>query len=380
MHDLYDTYLAWFTLREIPALGNASIKKLINQYITPGHIFSASARQLTKTVNISSKAVANIGQYKRYQTAARKELDIVLSKGFKIVVLSDDEYPPLLRRISDPPPILTYMGSLDNSCPCVSVVGSRNATSYGLSTARYLSARLAQKGFQIVSGLARGIDSMAHLGALDKQGRTIAVLGSGLSRIYPKENVGLAEAIKESGTVFSEFKAFDAPVKERFPIRNRIIAGLSCGTVVVEAAKKSGSLITARLSGEYNREVFAVPGSIKSKKSAGTHALLKSGACLVESEMDIVDELYQFVHQTDTPGSDGFENETESCIPLERCSENDYSLLRLIEPYPIHIDVLVEKSKLNCSSVAAQLLNLELKGIVRRHPGNFYSTVEETID
>ncbi len=376
MHDLFKTYLPWFTLREIPGLGNAMIKKLINEFLSPEHIFAASSSHLQTIDKIKFKTIEQIRQYKKYQGSAKKELDLVLKNDFKIVTLTESLYPALLKQIPDPPPVLTYLGTLNNTSPCISMIGSRNATSYGLSTAKNLSFRLANKGFQVVSGLARGIDTMAHHGALQaREGRTIAILGSGLNKIYPRENTSLFHTIAARGIVFSEFKINAAPLPANFPIRNRIIAGISGGSVVIEAAKRSGSLITARLANEYNREVFAVPGSIKSKKSEGTHALLKQGAKLVETEMDIIDELYQFVHEQKPHREPTLLNEI--CVEsLERTKKNDYSLLKLLDPYPVHIDVLVEKSNMDCAKVTAQLIDLELNGTITRHPGNLYSLSE----
>ena len=375
MNERYHTYLPWFLLKEIPLLGNTTIKKLIQRFHSPENIFTASDDDLLTIGDITPKTVANIKNHHRYRRSAKEELEKILQNGFRIIAFTEAAYPALLKKIPDPPPVLTYLGSLDNIQPCISVVGSRNATTYGLSTARHLSARLASKGFQIVSGLARGIDTAAHQGALDQNGKTIAVLGAGLNRIYPKENRRLFDTIAASGAVLSEFKTDAQPLREHFPVRNRIIAGLSCGTVVVEAAKRSGSLITARLATEYNREVFAVPGSIKSKKSEGTHALLKNGACLVESEMDIVDELYQFIHSSHGTGNHEM-SEKDNPLTLEKSVENDYPLLKLMDAYPVHIDLLIEKSNLNSASVTAQLLDLELMQKVVRHPGNYYSISE----
>ncbi|WP_291463907.1 DNA-processing protein DprA [Desulfobacula sp.] len=355
-------------------------KKLIDQFQSPDNILKASETQLGRVDKISAKIIKGITNHKAFQDIAKKELDLIFKKNIKIITLTDSSYPVLLKQIIDPPPFLTYLGKLDNTSPCISVIGSRTATSYGLSTSENLSYKLAKKGFQIVSGLARGIDAMAHKGALKAQGKTIAVMGSGLNKIYPRENTGLFKAIAQKGTIFSEFKINTDPFPSNFPIRNRIIAGLSCGSIVVEAAKRSGSLITARLATEYNREVFAVPGSIKSKKSEGTHSLLKQGAMLVENEMDIVDELHHFIHE-----------KKENCQPVPSQSlqkqksthynsskVNKYKIKYFLEPYPVHIDVLIEKAGMECSQVTSQLLDLELEGIVTRHQGNYYSISEET--
>lgn len=375
MDDPFKIYLPWYTLKEIPFLGNTTIKKLIKRFGSPENIFNAAEDQLFSIHRIHKKTIAHIRNHQKYRLKAEKELEKVLDHHYNIVALSEESYPALLKRIPDPPPVLTYIGSLENTAPCISMVGSRNATSYGLSTARHLSGKLAVKGFQIVSGLARGIDTMAHKGAIDKNGRTIAVLGSGLNHIYPRENRYLSESITRAGAVVSEFKTNAKPLREHFPVRNRTIAGISCGTVVVEAAKRSGSLITARLAGEYNREVFAVPGSIKSKKSEGAHSLLKKGARLVESELDIIDELYQFIHPA-VPVSKSCSHKKKRPDRLEKPDKNDDPLLKLIDVYPVHIDVLIEKCNLDCAGVTARLLDLELNRKVIRHPGNFYSISE----
>lgn len=351
-------------------------KRLIDQFGSPEIVLKASEHQLGKVNRLSAKVRNNIINHKALVCKAKKELELILNKNINIVAFTDSGYPALLKQIPDPPPFLTYMGSLDNRAPCISVIGSRTATAYGLSTSENFAYNLARKGFQIVSGLARGIDSMAHRGALKANGKTIAVLGSGLNKIYPRENQNLFQAIAENGTVFSEFKLNTDPYPSNFPIRNRIIAGLSCGSIVVEAAKRSGSLITARLATEYNREVFAVPGSIKSKKSEGTHSLLKQGARLVENETDIMDELHHFIHE---------KKEKNQAAPLQKqkptdyqsCKQNKSLIMNFLDPYPVHIDVLIEKSGMTSSQVTSQLIDLELQGTVMRHQGNYYSISEE---
>ncbi|WP_299981182.1 DNA-processing protein DprA [Desulfobacula sp.] len=351
-------------------------KKLIDQFQSPENILKAPESQLRMVDKMSPKIINGITNHKVFQDRAKKELELILNKNIQIVTLIDSSYPVLLKQIPDPPPFLTYLGKLDNSAPCISIIGSRKATSYGLSTSENLSYNLAQRGFQIVSGLARGIDAMAHKGALKANKKTIAVLGSGLNKIYPRENESLFQAIAKKGIIFSEFKVNTDPFPSNFPIRNRIIAGLSCGSIVVEAAQRSGSLITARLAAEYNREVFAVPGNIRSKKSAGTHSLLKQGAKLVENEMDIIDELHQFVH-TKKKACRPEPLQKEKSTHYTNDKLNRHKLIDLIEPYPVHIDVLIEKSKMNSSQITSQLLDLELEGIVTRHQGNYYSISEE---
>lgn len=380
MHDSFEKYLPWFVLREVPFLGNTMYKKLIDQFQSPENILKASETRLGMVDKISKKIINGIINHKVFLDKAKKELDLIFKNNIKIITMTDSSYPVLLKQIIDPPPFLTYLGKLDNSSPCISVIGSRTATSYGLSTSENLSYSLAKKGFQIVSGLARGIDAMAHKGALKAKGKTIAVMGSGLNKIYPRENMRLFKTIAQKGTIFSEFKVNTDPLPSNFPIRNRIIAGLSCGSIIVEAAKRSGSLITARLATEYNREVFAVPGSIKSKKSEGTHSLLKQGAKLVENEMDIIDELHHFIHVKNENGPhESLQSEQKHSSNHYKSSNlTHYKIKAFLEPYPVHIDVLIEKSKMACSQVTSQLLDLELEGIVTRHQGNYYSISEET--
>jgi len=357
-------------------------KKLINEFQTPENILNTPWNRLKLIDKISTKTITGIIKHKNFQDGAKKELDLVLKNNIRIITITDPLYPALLKEISDPPPFLTYLGQLDNTSPCISVVGSRNATSYGLTASENFSYKLSSKGFQIVSGLARGIDTMAHKGALRADKKTIAVMGSGLNKIYPKENRHLFKEIAAKGTIFSEFKINTEPFPQNFPIRNRIIAGLSCGSIVVEAAQRSGSLITARLANEYNREVFAVPGSIKSKKSQGTHALLKQGAKLVENEMDIIDELHHFIHKKDNFQTSSSQKKTTKYAPddTDNISSNKsdkYKIINFLDVYPIHIDVLIEKSKIDSSKVTSQLLNLELEGRVIRQQGNYYSIPEE---
>ena len=398
-------YLPWLVLREIPFLGNIRYKSLIKHFGSPEAVLKASEAELKSCEKLSERVVKNILKHKTFLDKAKKELDYILKYNIRLLTLTDSNYPSLLKEIPDPPPVLSYYGTLnpetesvpdfesasesgseqetqsDIESPCLAIVGSRKATTYGLNAAESLACKLASQGFQIVSGLARGIDSMAHKGALRAKGRTIAVLGSGLKQIYPRENQSLFRAIAETGCVFSEFKTFAAPAPQNFPIRNRIIAGLSCGTIVVEAAKKSGSLITARLTGEYNREVFAVPGSIKSRTSEGTHSLLKQGAKLVGSEKDILDELQQFVHisnkiskNNSAESADGSLGESlKNKRQVYAHSEDQHVILSFLEPYPIHIDTLIEKSGMESSKVSSALFDLELEGRIIRHPGNFYS-------
>ena len=363
-----DNIRPWFFLKSVPGVGNLLGKRLIDLFKTPQNIFQASAEKLLQVDGVTKRHVAAIKNHK-IPWKVKAELDLLARKEYRIITLADPDYPRLLREIPDPPPFLYVSGRLDSSALKIAVVGSRNATGYGLTTTKNLCAGLASLGITIVSGMARGIDTAAHEGAMAGGGKTIAVLGSGLERIYPAENAKLFHRISKNGAVVSEFALLTEPEGHNFPLRNRIISGMSLGTVVVEATKKSGSLITARLAAEQNREVFAVPGSIQSFKSTGTHTLIKQGAKLVEHVQDIVEELAPLLETDERPGN----------IPPDEADENPASLsvdesqvYKALEPYPIHIDKLVRKISMEPGKLSGILLQLELNGMIQQLPGKFF--------
>jgi DNA processing protein len=268
----------------------------------------------------------------------------------------------LLRQIPDPPPFLYVYGTLPATALNLAVVGSRNATEYGLSTTRRLCTDLVKHDATIVSGMARGVDTAAHAGAIAAGGRTVSVLGSGLDRIYPRENERLFHQIAENGAVVSEFSLGTGPDAHHFPARNRIISGMCHGTVVVEATGRSGSLITARLAADQGRDVFAVPGNIHSFKSVGTHTLIKEGAKLVAHAWDVLDE-FPFVeagHRTEPPPA------ASTHPPL---TDTEAMIMDSLDAEPIHIDDLARKSGLPTGRLSGFLLQLELKGLVTQSPG-----------
>ncbi len=374
MTGLIDKYRSWFALKNVPGVGSVLFKRLITAFESPQGVFNASNHELKGIKGMGPRILQGI--HKNRTHCPGNEIRAIERCGFKIAVLTDPHYPELLLHIPDPPPILTYLGTLDNIPPCIAIVGSRQATAYGIDTAFKLGCKLASRGFQIVSGMAMGIDTSAHKGALQARGRTIAVLGCGLKTIYPRENRRLYHDIADKGAVISEFPIHSSPDARHFPMRNRIIAGMSTGTIVVEAAAKSGSLITARLTAEYNREVFAVPGSIQSFKSTGTHALIKQGAKLVENELDVIEELGHMVHQEAPSHPNGSPGGTESHF-LEPDTPQE-EILNCLGPYPVHIDTIIETSGLDAGIVNASLLCLELKGVIKQTSGKFFFTVEET--
>jgi DNA processing protein len=362
--------LPWFELKSVPGVGNHLFKRLIERFGSPEAALRAPAAELAHVEGISRRT-ADAMRSHRATDAGKAEIEAAGRDGIRIVTLSDPAYPGLLREIPDPPPVLYVRGELGGLDRANAVVGSRNATPYGLDTTHALCAELAAHRFTVVSGMAVGIDAAAHQGALAGGGRTVAVLGSGLAKIYPPQHRRLSERIAARGAVVSEFPIDADPEAHHFPVRNRVISGMSLGTVVVEATRNSGSLITARLAAEQNREVFAVPGSVQSFKSTGTHTLIKEGAKLVENVRDILDEL-GFAGTPNEPPGRG-----KARPPL---SEEEARVLDAIGPYPLHIDELVRKISRDAGTLSGILLQLELKGLVTQQPGKFFSAADGKAD
>jgi DNA processing protein len=356
----------WLALKTVPGVGNYLFLQLLKHFGGPENVFKASREALLKVEGVNIQVASMIADY-HIPKAVHEDLTFVRKNHFTITTFSDPDYPALLRQIHDPPPVLYVYGRLRRDSLNMAIVGSRNATPYGRTVTQRLSGDLAQRGFTVVSGMARGIDSAAHRGALAAQGETIAVLGCGLGTVYPAENKGLFHRIAESGAVISEFPCLTAPEAYNFPVRNRIISGLALGTIIVEATHKSGSLITARLAAEQGREVFAVPGSVTSFKSMGTHRLIKEGAKLVEHVNDVIEEL--------NIGRERATMETKKppAIPL---THGEKIILSELSPYPIHIDKLARQVSLSAGEVSSLLLQLELKGLVTQSPGKLFSRSE----
>lgn len=367
-----ENLLPWLCLKNVPGIGNHLFKRLIERFESPQRVFQMTPRELLKVEGISKHLAEAILTYKAPQ-AIPAELDQVHQKGYTVITLTDSSYPPLLKEVPDPPPLLYVSGNLAGSQKNIAIVGSRNATAYGISATQNLSADLTVFDIAIVSGMALGIDTAAHQGALASKGKTIAVLGSGFNHIYPAENRGLFERISEEGAVISEFALDTKPEAHNFPIRNRIISGMSMGTIVVEASRKSGSLITARLAAEQNREVFAVPGSIHSFKSTGTHTLIKQGAKLVENAQDVLEELTAFLEPAAVPAEPTKNHAAERMASL---TPEEMDLYNILSPYPEHIDAIVRKTKHEPGQLLSLLLQLELKGMVQQLPGKLFAVVE----
>jgi len=324
-------------------------------------IFRASSKKLT-ALGLEKEKAETLTSPRLIERALRT-VAWLAKKGYFILTVDDPDYPSYLREIFDPPFVLYGAGRPEVlKEPAVAVVGARRPTPYGKAVAEKLTRDLAASGLVVVSGLARGIDSIAHWGALDS-GRTMAVLGSGLDDVYPPENKGLFRKIAEEGAVVTEFPPDMPPLSFHFPLRNRIISGLSLATVVVEATRQSGSLITARLSLEQNREVMAVPGSLTSDLSRGTNWLIKSGAKLVETWEDVVEEL-------PSPVRERFLSLRPEEKRMPAMSPEEKRLFdRLSVDTPVHIDELVEAADASVSEMLGLLLHLELKGLIRQMPG-----------
>jgi len=362
--------LPWLLLKNTTGIGNLLFKRLFDKLGSPEKILKTSLDELCLINGITQKNSLAIKQQRSFDFC-KKEIKLAQQNGFNIITMADDDYPALLLQLHDPPPYLYVYGKIDVNMPCISIVGSRNATSYGISTTHKLSAGLSKTGLQVVSGMARGIDTAAHKAAIDAKGKTIAVLGSGLNVIYPYENKKLFHEISKNGAVISEFNLNTKPEPHNFPFRNRIVSGLSLGTVVVEAASKSGSLITARLAAEQGREVFAVPGSIQSHKSFGTHALLKQGAKLVENVTDITEEIKHFFTPL-TP----FDNKNKKTSVVKELNDEELQVFQALNSYPVHIDNLSRKLSLESGKLSSILLQLEIMGIIKQSPGKLFSTHE----
>lgn len=369
----YNKLKYWLALKSIAGIGNVSFPALIDQFGSLEAIFSASVDELQTVPTVTKKAALGIAAFKNWDFI-KKNLELTVNAGINIVTCQDELYPAKLLEVYDRPPFLFVKGSLRNDDINISIVGSRLASTYGKYTTEKISRELALRGVTIVSGLARGIDSAAHRGTLTAQGRTIAVLGSGLDIIYPPENKNLFAAICETGAVVSEFPPGTPPRACNFPARNRIISGMSYGVVVIEAGEKSGSLITARLALEQGREVFAVPGSIDSAGSRGTNKLIKQGAKLIENTDDILEEILPQLERIKTPeilsipGKDaGTKKESDNLSSIDR------EIMALLSNNRIHIDELINITGFTPGDILSSLMKLELNGIVQQHPGKFFS-------
>ncbi len=360
---------AFVALNLIEGVGPVRARSLLEHFGTAPAILSASKSQLLQVRNLGNETAEAIGNWEK-QVDLAGELKRLDDFGCRVVIQSDEEYPAALREIYDPPLVLYVKGALvPQDKNCVALVGSRQTTHYGIETARKLAYQLAYVGVTVVSGGARGIDTAAHQGALAAKGRTVCVLGTGLNIVFPPENKDLFERIAENGAVVSQFPFNRKGDKQSFAIRNRIVAGMSLGTMVVEADLHSGALITANFATEYGRQVFAVPGRIDSPRSKGCHDLIKKGAKLCESAEDVLSEFeYLFPASNRPPGA----SET-GVLPTLELSANEQAVLdTLSSAQETSIDEVIRQSGLPSSAASVALLSLEMKRIVRQLPGKLF--------
>ena len=358
--------LAWLALSRFSHLNTRQCLQLAAHFGSARAALEAPASAWEEVVGEKTARAART-EPPAWDWAARQWKNLQ-QRGGRLLTLGASDYPVLLREIALPPPVLFVLGEGLPDAPGLAIVGSRSATDYGCEVARRLGRDLAVRGFCIVSGMARGVDTAAHQGALEAGGRTVAVLGCGADVVYPADNVRLHKQIQGQGAVVSEFPMGSRPGPGSFPRRNRIISGLSSGVVIVEAPARSGALITASCALEQNREVFAVPGDIRHGQSAGCHRLIREGARLVEGVEDVVEELAHLF-----PRNELVEAALEAAKP--ELSADEHALLAQFPAGPCHIDQLTEGVALSPAEVLDVLLKLELAGLVEQRPGKHFARV-----
>jgi DNA processing protein len=369
----------WIALNMTPGVGPRAATRLLERFGSAAGVFNARRPEL-ESMRLKPETIESIVK-NEFREKAVTELERVKELGGDVLILDDGSYPALLREIDDPPPVLYVKGDWQ-ACfeqPSVGVIGSRTCSTYGENSSEMLARDLASRGLTVTSGLARGIDSAAHRGAMKGQGRTVAVMGTGLDNVYPRENNGLVRDILASGgCLVTQFPLGTPPIKENFPYRNRIISGLSYGVLIVEASERSGSLITARLAMEQNREVMAVPGNITSGNSFGTNYLIKSGAKLVQQWQDVVAELPSEIAASILPpaienGRAEMPTRNKPMAPKD-LSEHEHKIWSILAPDDsTHIDILLETTGLSFGDLNNALVGLDIRDLIRVLPGKHYA-------
>jgi len=363
-----DSREAHVALNLIEGVGPVRVRQLLEHFGDAAAILKASKSQLTQVRGIGDDTASAIANWEKDVDLAG-ELKRIADSGCRIVIQSDDEYPAMLKEIYDPPVVLYVKGALTaKDKNSVAMVGSRQTTHYGIEVARKLAYQLAYVGVTVVSGGARGIDTAAHQGAMSAKGRTICVLGTGINIVFPPENNDLFDCIAENGAVITQFPFNRNGDRQSFAIRNRIVAGMTLGAVVVEANMTSGALITANFATEYGRQVFAVPGRIDSPRSKGCHDLIKKGAKLCEGAEDILSEFEYLFPASNRPPSPG---ET-GVLPALELGENEQKVYDALDGEERSIDEVIRKSGLPASAVSVALLSLEMKRVIRQLPGKLF--------
>lgn len=365
---------ALIVLSAIPGLGSVRIRKLYSHFGSAAGVLRLSPGELLHARVVPPNIVQRIFEFDR-DSFLQNEYNLIRQNKVGIISIFDEQYPAILKTIYDPPIVLYVKGRLpDDSGMAVGVVGSRDASVYGTGIAEKFSARLAELGITVVSGLAKGVDAAAHRGCLRTGGKTVAVVGCGLCHVYPEQNRALQKQIEKSGAVISEFSMATPPVFSNFPSRNRIISGLSMAVLVVEASLKSGALITSRFAMEQGRDVFAVPGKIDHPNSQGVNQLIKEGARLVSGFEDILQELEPQLRRRTLNAGPGTFLQAEIRSD-QNFSEQEIALIKILNQEPLYIDELVLKSGLSQAELAGLLLKLEMKKIIKQLPGKYFSLV-----
>ena len=372
----------WLALKSIDGIGNAAFQPLLNCFGSLEAVFSASIATLAAFPDINKKSAEAIVSFNHWDKILN-QMDALNKAGVKIITCLDRCYPSRLQHIYDRPAFLYVLGDLHPDDINIAIVGSRQASTYGKYTTERISRELAQEGVTIISGMARGIDSCAHRGALSAKGRTVAVLGCGLDVVYPPENQKLFAAIAETGALISEYPLGTQPLPYHFPSRNRIISGMSHGVLVVEAGEKSGSLITARLAMEQGREVFAIPGAIDSAFSRGANSLIKQGAKLIDSIDDILEEILPQVERLSVKPLSRNQELAQVVISQKTAKDKmgaldsvHQTIVNILAQGKLHADDIITGTGLPAADALSALMTLELKGIVLKHAGEFFSLPE----
>lgn len=357
---------AWIALNLIPQVGPVRVRKLLQMFGTPESLLAAKPSELLQVEGISRAQAEAIASWQA-NVPLEAELQKIQERGLTILTQEDELYPPLLKAIHDPPIVLYVWGELTKrDHQAVGVVGSRHATMYGLNATKKMSFQIAYSGFTVISGLARGIDTAAHESALAAKGRTVAVLGSGMGKLYPPENFALAERIAQNGAVISEYPVDRIADKQTFPYRNRIVAGWCSGLLVTEAPLRSGSLITAQQATEQGRTVYAVPGPIDKPSSSGCNRLIQQGAKLVMDGGDVLDDLMTLFPTAPRAPV------IEPPVAAVKLSLDEEILFRALDTEERHIDSLAELSGLTPATINVALMRLEMKRLIRALPGRRY--------
>jgi DNA processing protein len=370
-----DSSLSWLALSLTPGLASRLSARLLRRFDSPDGVFRASLAEL-EACNLPGSVAQAVFKKEAFKRAEKELAAVRRIAGCRLLNWTEPEYPQSLLQIYDPPVMLYVRGDPQIlNLPSISIVGTRKPTLYGTQVAERLGRDLAARGLVIVSGMARGIDAIGHQGAMSANGRAIGVLGTGIDICYPKENKKLYEKVLERGAIIGEYPLGTHPAPENFPVRNRIVAGIPLGVIVVEGAQYSGSLITARLAMEFGREVFGVPGNVTQPASFAPNQLIKQGAKLVAGAEDVIEELPTPVRaalvQAEQPEAE--QRNLLLAASLNTSEKKLYELLSAEEPR--HIDDIVERSGLNSSEVLATLFDLEMKGIIRQLPGKQFSKV-----